>query len=167
MLRIDYRGTDRRALISWEEADEKSQWIEVLCRLIFDHTEDATKEDAYRISIPWWNFAALRSQLLQIFKGYNLILGKSLIISVEASDLLKQSKRVLDGYELAKTAYSLDPNLLRDKLKSVGFSRELSAEQARNVCKIAGLTAAATFSVPGAGKTTEALACFFLQGNCE
>ena len=52
---------------------------------------------------------------------------------------------------------------LRSKLKSLGFVRELSPEQIRNVRKIAALPAAATFSVPGAGKTTEALACFFFR----
>jgi hypothetical protein len=45
----------------------------------------------------------------------------------------------------------------RQTLRERGFVRDLSSEQARNVSKIASLSAAATFSVPGAGKTTEAL----------
>ena len=38
--------------------------------------------------------------------------------------------------------------------------RSLTAQQIRNVCLLAALPAGATFSVPGAGKTTEALATF-------
>jgi SNF2 family DNA or RNA helicase len=48
-------------------------------------------------------------------------------------------------------------------LGSKGFTRKLTKEQVRNIGKLVGLTAGATFSVPGAGKTTEALAIFFLR----
>lgn len=165
MLRIDYREADRRALLSWEETDGQAPWLDVIRRLLFDHTDDATQEDGYRISLPWWSFASLRNQLLEIFKGYGLGPGAGLSIGSTAAELLKQSKRSADGYNLAKTAPAILDADLRAKLKGLGFTRELSAEQARNVCKIAALRAAATFSVPGAGKTTEALACFFYRAN--
>ena len=50
---------------------------------------------------------------------------------------------------------------LTDRLKEVGFIRELKDFQLENVCKLARRYQGATFSVPGAGKTTEALAYFF------
>ena len=50
-------------------------------------------------------------------------------------------------------------NFLRT-LKAVGFKRKLTDNQVRNVCRLVSLPSAATFSVPGAGKTTEALATF-------
>jgi hypothetical protein len=40
---------------------------DIVRRLIFDHTDDANQEDAYRITLPWWSFVALRNQLLEIF----------------------------------------------------------------------------------------------------
>ena len=48
-------------------------------------------------------------------------------------------------------------------LKEKGFSRKLTAEQTRNVSKLVSLPSGATFSVPGAGKTTEALAFYFYK----
>jgi SNF2 family DNA or RNA helicase len=163
MLRIDYQATDRRAVLAWEAADMQAPWLEIIRRLIFDHTDDATQENAHRITLPWWSFVALRNQLLEVFQGYDLGPGKGLLIGAEASDLLKQSKRSADGYNQATTAPALDENILCEKLKQIGFKRNLSPEQSRNVQKIAALPSAATFSVPGAGKTTEALACFFYK----
>ena len=167
MLRIDYRESDRRALISWENTDEQAPWLTLVRRLVFDHTDDATQEDGFRISLPWWNFAALRPELLKIFNGYGLRPGNELAISEAAGELLQQSKRAADGYTVALKTEGLAEADLRSRLKSLGFVRELTAEQIRNVRKIAALPAAATFSVPGAGKTTEALACFFYRADAD
>ncbi len=167
MLRIDYREADRRAWLSWGEGDASAPWFDIIRRLIFDHTDDASQEDGYHISLPWWSFASLRNQLLEIFKGYGLSLGNALEITQTAADLLRQSKRAVDGYNLATNALAVADSDLRGRLKELGFRRNLSPEQARNVCKIAALPSAATFSVPGAGKTTEALACFFYKAKTD
>lgn len=165
MLKIDYRAADRRAQILWDAADEQAPWLEIVRRLVFDHTDEAAQEDGYRISLPWWMFAALRNQFLQIFKGYGLGPGHGLEIGASAATLLKQSKRAADGYNLAKDSQAIAEEDLQAKLKGLGFARDLSVEQARNIRKLAALPAAATFSVPGAGKTTEALACFFYKAS--
>jgi SNF2 family DNA or RNA helicase len=167
MLSIEYRESDRRALIAWHIADEQAPWLSIVRRLVFDHTEDAVQEDAYRISLPWWNLLALRTELLKIFNSYDLRLGDGLSISGTAAELLRQSKQATEGYSIAKEAPRLAENDLRSKLKSLGFDRELSPEQIRNVSKIGALPAAATFSVPGAGKTTEALAYFFCRAHSD
>src|SRR5574337_275487 len=62
-------------------------------------------------------------------------------------------------------AHALDEEQLRSKLQLLGFARTLTEKQARNVSRVAALPAGATFSVPGAGKTTEALATFFYRAN--
>jgi hypothetical protein len=165
MLNIDYREADLRAMVTWAPEDSRAPWLDVLRRLLFDHSDDATQEDGYRISLPWWSFVALRDQLLEIFKGYGLNPGNGLAVSDVASTLLRHSRRSADGYALALTAHIIPDAELRAKLKALGFDRDLSMEQARNVCKIAALPAAATFSVPGAGKTTEALATFFYRAH--
>ena len=77
MLKIDYRAADRRAQLLWDATDEQAPWLEIVRRLVFDHTDEAAQEDGYRISLPWWMFAALRNQFLQIFKGYGLGPGRS------------------------------------------------------------------------------------------
>ncbi|HTU34514.1 MAG TPA: DEAD/DEAH box helicase [Candidatus Acidoferrum sp.] len=163
MLSIDYREADRRALISWEGLDEQAPWLSIVRRLVFDHTEEAAQETAYLISLPWWNFVALRPEFLKIFASYGLKPGDGMGVSSAAVELLKHSRQSTEGYEVARAAPSLEESDLLSKLKSTGFARELSAEQIRNVRKIGALPAAATFSVPGAGKTTEALAYFFYR----
>lgn len=165
MINIEYRALDRRAVITWEQVDSTAPWLDLLRRLFFDHTDDTAQEDRYSISLPWWNFVALRNQLLEIFKGYGLGIGNGLSIGTTAMEFLRQSKKSADGYVLATTLHTVPEAELLRKLKSIGFNRELSPEQRRNVCKIAALPAAATFSVPGAGKTTEALSTFFYRAH--
>lgn len=167
MLRIDYREADWRAVLTWDEADERAPWLAVVRRLALDSSEEATQEGGWRISLPWWNFAALRERLLAIFKGYGLTPGVGLEIGAGAAELLRQSRRSADGYVLARDAFAIPEAELRERLNRIGFTRNLAVEQARNVGRIAAIPAGATFSVPGAGKTTEALACFFFKADDE
>lgn len=165
MLSVEYREADRRALLSWDSTDEHAPWLEIIRRLAFDHTDDASQDSAYSIALPWWNFIALRGKFLEVFKSYGMGLGTALHVGESAAVLLRQSKRAADSYIKAQDAQPVAAAALLAKLKLVGFQRELSHEQMRNVGKIAALSSAATFSVPGAGKTTEALACFFYKAN--
>ena len=165
MLKITYRESDRKAVLVWESQDDQAPWLDVLKRLVFDNSEDATQEGGFQIVLPWWAFSSLRSQLLEIFKGFNLKLGAGLHVEEKAAELLRRSTHNVNGYDLAVKAHSLAPDTIVSKLHSAGFQRSLTAAQLRNVCKLAGVTAGATFSVPGAGKTTEALAVFFCRAN--
>ncbi|QRR11622.1 DEAD/DEAH box helicase [Burkholderia sp. MS455] len=95
-----------------------------------------------------------------MFQAYGLRPGDGLEIGSSAQALLRQSKRSLDSYATASAAESVSREQLEARLAKVGFARNLTENQARNVGKLVALSAAATFSVPGAGKTTEALAFF-------
>lgn len=163
MLSIDYRASDLSAVLSWAPEDEAQHWAPLLRRLVLDHTPNARQESGHAISLPWWNFVALRGALQNIFAEFKLRLGAEYRVSEAARDLLQRSRRVANSYEDALRGEALDEATLRAYLREIGFTRELSPEQARNVRKIAALPAAATFSVPGAGKTTEALATFFYK----
>lgn len=163
MLKIDYRASDRRGLLAWTEADENAPWLDALRRIVFDRSEDAAQEGAWTISLPWWAFASVRPQVFLLFTGYGLAFGKDFDVLPEARALLAQSKRAVDSHEAAKNTLAIPEADLRAHLRKIGFDRELSPEQIRNVGRIAALPAAATFSVPGAGKTTEALASFFFK----
>ena len=163
MLRIDYRDRDWRAVLSWDEADDSAPWVAIVRRLALDATEDAAQEGAWRVSMPWWCFAAARDRFLAVFKGYNLHPGESLEISADATEFLRRSRLAAQGYSLACEAAAIPPVSLRARLAEVGFRRDLSPEQTRNIGRLAAIPSGATFSVPGAGKTTEALASFFYK----
>ncbi|RUC23053.1 DEAD/DEAH box helicase [Pseudomonas aeruginosa] len=82
------------------------------------------------------------------------------LIDTLASELLRQSARNTASYKNAIAGEKLDEQELMEKLQAAKFGRTLKKHQIRNVCTLASLPAGATFSVPGAGKTTEALATF-------
>jgi len=60
-----------------------------------------------------------------------------------------------------QTSFNFTPEELEARLVSAGFKRKLKDFQSENVCKMTRRYQGATFSVPGAGKTTEALAYFY------
>lgn len=163
MLNIGYRERDRRAILSWAETAERSRWLDVIRRLVFDKSTDATQEGPFVIALPWWSFVSIRADLLDIFKGFGLHLGTGVSVEESARQLLAKSAHAARSYAAAADAHEIPIMELETRLKNVGFGRSLTGEQTRNVCKIAALPAAATFSVPGAGKTTEALAYFFFR----
>ena len=169
MLRIDYRAAELSAVVWWDDTERAAPWVPLLRRLILDATPNAKQETSQILVLPWWNFVALRRQLQEIFATYELGLGTGFQVSAQAAELLRRSTRVAAGYADATRALELDEAELRERLAEIGFGagrRDLSAEQIRNVRRMAALPAAATFSVPGAGKTTEALAFFFHKARC-
>ena len=163
MLRIDYDEVQKRALLSWLPADESEPWSGTIRRLILDEAVGSTEDGAYSVSSPWWSFLALRLQLQQLFLAFGLRPNSGLDVSESAAALLRQSRATAAAYDAAQIADPIPSDILQMRLAESGFGRSLSAEQLRNVGKIGALPAAATFSVPGAGKTTEALAYFSLR----
>lgn len=76
-----------------------------------------------------------------------------------------EPKLVADVREFIHNQEGVTRNFTADqlvaKLESTGFKRQLKDFQVENVCKLSRRNQGATFSVPGAGKTTEALAFFY------
>jgi SNF2 family DNA or RNA helicase len=113
--------------------------------------------------MPWWAFLSARPEINEVIAGFSLSSGRDYEVSEEAARLLVSSRERDISYEGARAATPIPAGELNERLASVGFQRSLSAEQLRNVSILSSLPAAATFSVPGAGKTTEALAFFFYR----
>jgi SNF2 family DNA or RNA helicase len=74
--------------------------------------------------------------------------------------LLLTDRKALDQALAAPPVF--DPHSLSTELLSAGFTRTLKPFQLRNLSRIRGLPHGADFSVPGAGKTSVALANFAL-----
>lgn len=163
MLSITYRAKDGRAVVTWEPDENTKAWVAMLTRVAYDASQDTTLEGVTGFSLPWWAFAGTRAQFLQVFRAHGLKPGAGLVISPEATKLLQQSHRAEASYWTASDTSSLPLDELEASLKTSGFGRILSEHQASNVARLAALPAAATFSVPGAGKTTEALAFFTVR----
>lgn len=163
MLNLDYRVADRRAIIRWSPDAHSAPWVDLFRRLLLDASDDATQEDARTLSIPWWNFISIKDSFLVVCRKAELKPNQTLFISDAVTDLLKQARRSSEGYISAVNQQTIAPETLIAKLTAIGFARTLTQRQLENVGRIAALPAGATFSVPGAGKTTEALSAFFFR----
>lgn len=168
MLVFDYRFADRRAIVTWSESDADHDWIRVIRDLLVQSSPEADAEGAFTVSTPWWRFLALRPSILEIITAFGLKTDEHFRITPDASRLLSQAHRRAEGYNAAINSAALSEAEVLARLGAVGFARPLTAAQLRNVRRLAAVPAAATFSVPGAGKTTEALAtliCRATQGD--
>ena len=66
----------------------------------------------------------------------------------------------LPSYDSIKTLKELSEEEILKKIEAEGFIRIPTPDQLKNLKKLCSLKASASFSVPGAGKTTEALAFY-------
>ena len=84
---------------------------------------------------------------------------KAKIAIVLDKNLMQLIRNIPDHRDFI-TVEELSDHIIFKKISSEGFSRELKDFQKRNLRKLCALPACADFSVPGAGKTTDALAFY-------
>jgi len=132
-----------------------SRW-ETIQRIIKDSLPVTEISNAVLETV-WYAFLSYRNELGKLCRIYG--------VGIELTDDAKMqlSVAVANSYNKAKDNIPIDEDQLIIKLNEVGFKRNLTNEQKRNVRKLVALPACASFSVPGAGKTTEALAYFFFS----
>ena len=149
-LFVDYAEKERIVKIIGSEAC--SDWVQ-FCRLIRDNVANSII-DGLTASISWRAFLAYRKDIAQ-FSYYHCC---DIELSTAVKNILQ--KQAYQSYDVAIKQDAMDEVELSSRLTAAGFLRSLTENQLKNVSSIANLPAAATFSVPGAGKTTEALAYF-------
>jgi SNF2 family DNA or RNA helicase len=80
-----------------------------------------------------------------------------------AKNLLNDSIKNRNDISEIEEKPSLTITEITNFLSSLNFKRRLTEQQLRNVSKLSRLPIGATFSVPGAGKTTEAISFYLLH----
>ncbi|HEY9048598.1 MAG TPA: SNF2-related protein [Ohtaekwangia sp.] len=153
-IRIEYLKDTREALISTDETGKAWSSIVRACQ---DHSDvDFVEVNDTEIRLPWWSFLLAKEPI-----GYHVSRnGVKVEFSEEAKAFLQDAAKKQESYRKAEKAEAITEDKLKQILAAAGFKRKLTDEQTRNVLKLASLPAGATFSVPGAGKTTEALAYY-------
>lgn len=158
MLHIKYLP-DKHAAQVVTENEQHIGWHEI-CRTCKETGQEVSLNTTYTLTMPWWAFLSIRSSINRIIQKHRI----RLTADQEATRLLRLSilrentyNRAREGFE----EYSQDD--VKRLLVEKGFQRQLTPQQLRNVARLASLPSGATFSVPGAGKTTEALALFCLK----
>jgi SNF2 family DNA or RNA helicase len=153
-VKIEYLPESREAKISTDEIGKI--WTSIIRAGQDKAQSNLNYLNEKEFVLPWWSFLLSRESI-----GYHLAKNKVQV------DFSEDIKRLLQQAIVRKELYrdATDPKIIEDEdlekvLKKNGFRRALTREQFNNVKKIASLPSSATFSVPGAGKTTEALAYF-------
>lgn len=115
------------------------------------------------LSIPFHSFISNVNNFRYIIKRY----GEDVEFDEALLEKLKKAAARRKNYSLVDKADVLESTEVQGRLNAVGFKRTLKEYQLRNVANLLRLNSGATFSVPGAGKTTEAIAYFLLKKDSE
>jgi SNF2 family DNA or RNA helicase len=110
--------------------------------------------------VPWWEFSRLCFHLRTILELASAGAPPEVRVNDELRTAITRLREDSDILARAEAAHPVPEDELQARLRDLGFRRTLTACQLRNVSRLAALPHGATFSVPGAGKTTEALALY-------
>jgi SNF2 family DNA or RNA helicase len=158
-LRIDYDPRSQKAKLSAGEGFNNAQWSSIR-RLCEERCPEVENLGLSSLMLPWWRFLSIRESLKYVLSVHQV---DRLDVSLAAKELLQESLEREKQYRSSgKGEPSWTEESVRASLKRIGFVRDLMPYQARNIVRLLELPSSATFSVPGSGKTTEALAAFFL-----
>jgi len=153
-LKIEYFIDSNEALLSIDNISNPI-WIQIK-RMIADETLDYKVISSNEVSVPWWVILSIRKGIAYHLKRYQVSLDLNEYARKELIDARKREKE----YNQAFIADEILKEDLISKLNHEGFIRRLYSYQESNVIKLISIPSGATFSVPGAGKTTEALAFY-------
>jgi SNF2 family DNA or RNA helicase len=159
MLKVRYLAEDQRAEVS---VDQPSAAFSAVRRACEDRGDDLVRnESGTCFTIPWWSFLSCREAIGLILRQHDT----GVEFDLTARDLIIEARAREDNYRHALEARPADSDLIQPQLEQAGFTRQLTREQLHNVSKLIALRSGASFSVPGSGKTSEALAYFFLRAD--
>lgn len=157
-IRIDYLTYTEQVNISNDSTD-KVAW-KSLYSFICDYLPmSVVSYSDWSITFPWRYFLSIKGFVGQYFSARHN--QYKVVFTDNARSMLKTANDTSYNTALALNARSEAE--IKAHLESIGFKRSLTINQLNNLKKISHLPGAATFSVPGAGKTTEALAFFFVN----
>lgn len=157
-IRIDYLTYTEQVIISNDSTD-KVAW-KSLYSFICDYLPmSVVSYSDWSITFPWRYFLSIKGFVGQYFSARHN--QYRVVFTDNAISMLKTANDTSYNTALALNARSEAE--IKAHLESIGFKRSLTINQLNNLKKISHLPGAATFSVPGAGKTTEALAFFFVN----
>lgn len=157
-IRIDYLTYTEQVNISNDSTD-KVAW-KSLYSFICDYLPmSVVSYSDWSITFPWRYFLSIKGFVGQYFSARHN--QYRVVFTDNAKSMLKTANDTSYNTALALNARSEAE--IKAHLESIGFKRSLTINQLNNLKKISHLPSAATFSVPGAGKTTEALAFFFVN----
>lgn len=162
---VGYNSRNGVVILTAEKAD--AAWRD-LTDFVLEADDETQSSGSCAVEVPTSVFLSMRKEIGELLRGLRDAEGCSVTFEPEAAKLVAESLQREKAWKTAGTAatnlMSLDD--IAARLRQAGFVRELRPFQLRNVQRLLGLPAGATFSVPGAGKTAEALAWYAAKCTC-
>lgn len=155
MITIDYIETSQLCKINTDIVD--NDWKQI--RFQYNQISDQTEVFEQSIELPWNSFVSNLNILSLIVSLYKVKIN----FTHKANQLLNESINNRTDISSIDEKKALTKEEIRIVLSSFNFKRQLTDEQLRNLTKLSRLAIGATFSVPGAGKTTEAISFYLLH----
>jgi len=155
MISIDYIESKQLCKISTDITDKN--WKQI--RFQYSQITDQSEIYENSIELPWHSFVSNLNVLSLIISLYEVTVS----FSEGAKQLLDNSIKNRNDIFNIEEIIPISKEQVTARLIELNFKRELTPEQLRNVSKLSRLPIGATFSVPGAGKTTEAIAFYLLH----
>ena len=157
MIEINYNSERNSCIISQNGSVEK--WESIKQQIL--EVSITNRQSASKIELPWSAFISNLKQVQYVLNKYDIEVTIPKNVQHRINDAVKKRRKFSNLEEIDE----LSPEEVQEKLNDLGFQRELTDQQKNNVSKLIRLHAGATFSVPGAGKTTEAIAFYWLKKN--
>lgn len=152
LIRFEYDKTHEDILLI-PEGFTKEAW-KGFVRIISDYSGNIQQDNDILV-VPYRTFIGIRTEIARYIKNHH--------IGTQYSDKVREILQTVNSRSYSRVMKSADlsEEEITKRLTSVGFTRKLTPNQMANVSHLVPLPSGATFSVPGAGKTTEALAYYF------
>jgi len=155
MIYIDYIQDKQICRINTDIIDRN--WKQF--RFYYNQLSDQSLFFEDSVELPWHAFILNLNLLVNILGVH----GLNAEISPKAKQLIDISLRQRNDVLNVANLSPIPENEIQTQLNKLGFKRTLTKEQILNVSKLSRLKFGATFSVPGAGKTTEAISFYLLH----
>lgn len=155
MITIDYIQTKQLCRLQTDTVN--NDWKRI--RFFYNQITHQSEVFENSIELPWHSFIANLNILADVVSVFEV----ELQFSPRAQAMLNKTAQIRRDISSLDNLAQLGENEIQDKLNSIGFNRTLTREQKRNLSKLSRLPFGATFSVPGAGKTTEAISFYLLH----
>lgn len=138
--------------------NEFENWPFVLAS-IQENSEEISMVGLHTVRLPVWAFLSCRTNIGYVLQQRNIQYS----MDDDTKKILANAMIHANDYEVTNQLKPLPEDELVEILSRKGFTRNLTVHQKRNLSKLCALNSGATFSVPGAGKTTEALAFYYFK----
>jgi len=128
-------------------------------RVCIEQSDQVEILDNLSLTIPWWAYLGARTDI----NYYANRKSFTIVFDQAVKEKLDKAEQRKEDYERACNSSPIDFNIIQKTLDQQNFIRKLTKEQKRNVGILGAMASGATFSIPGAGKTTEALSYYVFK----